>query len=68
MPRLMQQQVFKNYDPTLSRVFMSMEVGGVSYLFATNPMNVQLPLVGRCLVGVRAWYMYEFFLNPTPPN
>ena len=27
MPRLIQQHLFNNYDPTLSRVFMSMEVG-----------------------------------------
>ena len=68
MPRLIQQHVFNNYDPTLSRVFMSIEVGGVSYLVATNPMNLQIPLVGRCLVGAGAWYMYESFLNPTGPN
>jgi hypothetical protein len=63
MPRFILQKVLNNYDPTLNRIASGVECGSVAYVVATNPINVQLPLVGRCAVAGVAWYFYEQLLD-----
>ena len=66
MPRLIAQKLFDNYNPTLNQALAGVKVAGTSYLVATNPMQVQLPLMGRCAVAGVLWYLYEsMLLNPT---
>ena len=66
MPRLIAQRVFDNHDPTLNHALAGVEVAGTSYLVATNPMQVQIGLMGRCAVAGVLWYLYEsMLLNPT---
>ena len=66
MPRLIAQRVFDNHDATLNQALAGVEVAGTSYLVASNPMQIQLPLMGRCAVAGVLWYLYEsMLLSPT---
>ena len=66
MPRLIAQRVFDNSDPTLNHALAGIEVACTSYVVSTNPMQIQIPLIGRCAVAGVLWYLYEsMLLNPT---
>ena len=66
MPRLIAQRVFDNHDAHLNQALAGVEVAGTSYLVATNPMQIELPLMGRCAVAGVLWYLYEsMLLSPT---
>ena len=51
MPRYILQHVMKNYDPLPNRLAAGVECGMVSYAVATDPLNSNLPLIQRCMVG-----------------
>ena len=67
MPRLL-LHMMDNYDPIPNRVAAGIEAGSLCYITATNPFNVELPLLQRCVLAGGVWFGYETLLNSLPPT
>ena len=51
------------HDPTTKQAMAGIECAAMSWAVATNPLEIDLDLNTRCLVGGMAWAMYLRYLH-----